>query len=147
MSETNELEGLSDGDEILIAALAEGCTHQAAAELGGVSAKLIQRRLKNPGFARALGDRRRQRVNEVAGQLVGASQRAVQVLVEVLEDGDPADKLRAARMVLEFSRQYHREQVVEDELALRVRVLEDLASEEEIRELPTVGSESLTDDT
>jgi hypothetical protein len=147
MGEANDLEGLSDDDEILIAALAEGrYTHAVAGALAGVSAKTVQRRLTNPGFARAVGERRRERVNEVVGQLVGASQRAVQVLVEVLEGGDPADQLRAARMVLEYSRRYHREQVVEDELALRVRVLEDLAAEEQIRELPTVGSEPLNDD-
>ena len=147
MGETNDLEGLSDVDEVLIAALSEGYTHKAAGELGGVSAKFIQRRLKNPEFARALGDRRRQRVNEVVGLLVGASQRAAQVLVELMEGGDPTVQHRAARTVLELTPRYHREQVVEDELALRVRVLEDLASEEQIRVLPTAGSEALKDDT
>ena len=128
MNDSSELEVLSDDDEILACALAEGFTHAAAGALIGVSAKTVQRRLSNPKFAGAVGDRRRQRVSEVVGVLVSASRQAVQVLVEVLEGGAPADRLRAARMVLDYSSRYQRDQVLEDELARRVRVLEELAS-------------------
>jgi hypothetical protein len=141
MSDVDESAGLSDGDEVLIAALAEGLTHAAAGELAGVSAKTVQRRMSNPEFAGAVGDGRRQRVRDVVGLLVGASQRAVQVLVEVLERGDPADQLRAARMVLEYSGRYHREQVVDDDLARRMLVLEELASANASEEGPSVGRE------
>jgi hypothetical protein len=141
MTAASEPEGLSDVDELLIAALGEGRSHAAAGELAGVSAKTVQRRLRKPEFARAVGDRRRQRVGELAGLLMGAAERALRVLLEVLEHGERSEQLRAAQMVLDNSRRYSHDQAVEDDLALRVRVLEELASELQGDEWPARGHE------
>lgn len=145
MTQAKDAEGLSDVDELLIAALGEGRSHAAAGELAGVSAKTVQRRMGNPEFARAVGDRRRQRVGELAGLLMGAAERALRVLLEVLEHGERSEQLRAAQMVLDHSRRFHHDHAVEDDLALRVRVLEELSSELQREEWPSGGHEHVSE--
>jgi hypothetical protein len=111
-------------DEMMISALAEGTTHEEAARLAGVSTKTVQRRRREQRFARALDDRRRQRVGEVTGRLVAGSHAAVQTLLDGLEADGMRERLTAARAILDLGRRYHREQVEED-LAARLEALEE----------------------
>jgi hypothetical protein len=115
---------LDPKDEIAISALAEGATHEEAAKLAGVSTKTIQRRRHEPKFARALDDRRRQRVGEVTGRLVAGSRAAVETLLGALEAESMWDRLTAARAILDLGRRYHRE-LAEEDLVVRLEALED----------------------
>ena len=64
-------------DELLIELLGEGLTHQRVADTAEISAKTVQRRLRDPGFAAAVSRRRRERVAQISGRLISASDRAV----------------------------------------------------------------------
>lgn len=114
----------TDADELLIGALAQGLTHEAAAALAEVSSKTVQRRMAGAEFSQAVRDRRRQRVAQLVGQLIDASDRAITTVVEVLDSESAKDRLAAARTLLEFGNRYQREQVHEDDLMTRVKALE-----------------------
>ncbi len=114
-------------DELLIAGLAEGWTHAEAGKQAGVSAKTVQRRLKDPEFAGAVARRRRERVERLTAQLITASDAAVCVLRDALGSGDPKVSLRAATLILSHTGRFHggeEEREVarrQDELELRVQ--------------------------
>lgn len=105
-------------DELLIACLAEGWTHQHAADQAGVSAKTVQRRMGDPQFAAAVSRRRRQRVEHLTGQLIASSDTAVSVLNDLLASDDPKVQLRAVSLVLGHASGFHRGEQ-ERELARR----------------------------
>lgn len=87
-------------DEMLIEALAEGRTYTAAAALTAGSARTVRRRMTDPDFAAQVSRRRAERVNEITGALVSLSTRALQTLEECLDAERPADRIRAAQVVL-----------------------------------------------
>lgn len=109
-------------DQIIVL-LAEGRSYEEAAALAGCSSKTIQRRLRDPEFALAVLDRRRERVRIITGLLVGASERAVAVLTEAMASPKTADRLRAAGMLLGQGRRFHLDEV-DNELPRRLSILE-----------------------
>lgn len=114
-------------DDLLIAYLAEGWTHAEAGKQAGVSAKTVQRRLKDPEFAGAVARRRRERVEWLTAQLITASDAAASVLRDALGSDDPKVSLRAATLILSHTGRFHageEEREVarrQDELELRVQ--------------------------
>ena len=94
-------------DELIIACLAEGWTHQHVGEQVGVSTKTIQRRMGEPSFAAAVAKRRRERVEQLTGQLITASDGAVGVLRDLLASDDPKVQLRAATLTLGHANRFH----------------------------------------
>jgi len=110
-------------DDQLIILLAEGRSHVSAAAMAGCSAKTVQRRMKEPQFAQAVVDRRRERIDAIAGLVVGATERAVAVLCEALESPECSERLRAAGMLLGQGRHFQREEA-DNELRRRFLALE-----------------------
>ncbi len=110
-------------DDRLIILLAEGRSHVSAAAMAGCSAKTVQRRAKEPAFAQAVIGRRRERIDAIAGLVVGATERAVAVLCEALESTECSERLRAAGMLLGQGRHFQREEA-DNELRRRFLALE-----------------------
>ncbi len=110
-------------DDRLIILLGEGRSYEAAAAMVGCSAKTIQRRMKEPAFAQAVTDQRRERVGAITGLIVGASERAVAVLSDALDSPEGNERLRAAGMLLEHGRRFHRDEA-DGELLRRLLALE-----------------------
>jgi predicted hydrolase (HD superfamily) len=73
----------SDADEFILGGLAAGLTHAEAGELAGVSAKTVQRRLRDDAFAAEVGRRRAEQVERITGRLTELSVRAVATLERV----------------------------------------------------------------
>jgi hypothetical protein len=94
-------------DELMIVCLSEGWTHQRVADQVGVSTKTIQRRMGEPSFAAAVAKRRRERVEQLTGQLITASDGAVGVLRDLLASDDPKVQLRAATLTLGNANRFH----------------------------------------
>jgi transposase len=115
----------SHADEIVLEALAEGMNYTAAAELANVSARTVRRRMTDPAFAALVSMRRGQRVAEVTGVLVGLAGRAVATLQDCLDAERPADRIKAAQVVL-WELHRFRDQIDFEE---RLRQLEDAAAE------------------
>jgi hypothetical protein len=63
----------SDTDELILGGLAAGLTHAEAGELAGVSAKTVQRRLRDDVFAAEVGRRRAEQVERITGRLTELS--------------------------------------------------------------------------
>ena len=115
-------------DELIITCLAEGWTRQHVGEQVGVSTKTIQRRMGERSFAAAVAKRRRERVEQLTGQLITASDGAVAVLQDALASDDPKIRLRAATLALGHANRFH--QGEEDrELARRQDELEQRMQE------------------
>jgi DNA-directed RNA polymerase specialized sigma24 family protein len=110
-------------DDLIIDFLSEGWTHQRTAETLGISTKTIQRRLTHRVFSDEVSRRRRYRIMRLGGQLVVASNRAIDVLADALESDDPKVNLRAASLVLDHGMR-HRRAEDEQELARRQDELE-----------------------
>jgi len=94
------------GDEVLLDALATGLSYLEAGEIAGLSARTVRRRLTAPDFAAELARRRAMRVSDVTGRLVAASERAVQVLLELLESQVAGERLRSAELILNMGRRF-----------------------------------------
>lgn len=93
----------SGADAVLLAQLATGSTVKDAASAAGVSESTGYRRLRDPEFASQLADARAQVVAETIAMLVSAGPRAVQTLVELLDEPTPAPTRRnAARDILAY---------------------------------------------
>jgi hypothetical protein len=108
-------------DEVLVEGLAGGLDYAAAGELAHVSARTVRWRMADGGFAAAVSQRREQRVGEVTGVLGGLAGRAVATLEACLDVDRPADRIRAAQVVLSELRRF-RDQV---DLEQRLRQVEE----------------------
>lgn len=104
-------------DDILVEALASGLPYREAGELAGVTSRTVARRMTDPGFVRRVSERRGERVAEVTGQLVSASVDAVRVIREQCLDAErPADRLRAASLLLTLGLKFRHEHELEERL-------------------------------
>ena len=122
--EANEADGgRNEQDDLIITYLAEGWTHRQVGEQVGASTKTIQRRLADPGFGAAVAARRRERIGQISGQLISATDGAIAVLRNELNSDDPKLSLRAATLILDNANKFHRVEA-EHELARRQDELE-----------------------
>ncbi len=113
-------------DDVLVEALAEGMSYAPAAELAGhLSARSVRRRMSDPQFAALVYQRRGQRAAEITGVLVGLARRAVDTLADCLDAQRPADRIRAAQVVLGELHRF-RDQL---DLEERIRSLEEATFE------------------
>jgi hypothetical protein len=105
------------GDEVLIGALAEGLSYSAAAQLANVSPRTVRRRMAEDRFATLVAQRRSQRVGEVTGVLAGLARRAVATLEDCLDAERPADRIRAAQVVLSELHRFRDQVDLEDRIS------------------------------
>jgi hypothetical protein len=95
--------GRENADDVAAAALAAGKTVQQAAELAGVSARTIHRRLKDdPGFRRQVHELRAQMLGQAAGRVADGMAEAADCLRELLKAKAESVRLSAARSLLEL---------------------------------------------
>lgn len=113
------------GDEILLAALAAGHSNPEAGKIAGLSAKTVQRRLRDPLFRAELDDLKREIVQQTAASLSTAATSAVATLEMLMASRDEWVQLRAAKEILDVSIRY-REAL---ELPERIAALEERARE------------------
>ena len=111
-------------------ALGAGHSQTSAAELVGLSAKTVKRRLDDPAFAAAVVSARRSFLDQILGKLSQAGVEATDTLVELLNSGRPADRLRAAEAVLSHAARYSR-QLAEQDIATRLDRLEAVLLEKD----------------
>lgn len=94
--------------ELAVEALARGCSYAQAGELAGVTAKTIQRWMRDGAFARLLSERRGDRLSQVTGLLLDATTEAVAVLRRECREAERAsDRLRAASLLLTLAPRLH----------------------------------------
>jgi hypothetical protein len=89
------------GEDVLLAALASGCSVEDAAARAGVSRRTAYRRLADPAFQRRLAGARDELVTEALGELVASAGAAVARLRALLDARDDRIKLGAAKALLE----------------------------------------------
>jgi hypothetical protein len=123
-------EKLSRKQEQAIAALLTRPTLERAAAACNLTGRTLSRWLRDPGFARAYRDARRQIVEQAVTQLQGLCRQAVEVLHANMLCGDPGVEVRAALGVLDRAIKG----VELADLAERVEQLEALAAEERERD-------------
>lgn len=114
----------SPDDELILELLGEGFSHAQVATRCSVSTKTIQRRLRDPAFVAEATERRRQRVAATASRLVRLGDDAVGVISDLFVGESEPVRLQAARLALDLGRRYHREELLEGELADRIASLE-----------------------
>ncbi len=84
----------SSVEEVVLAALARGCSHVDAAAAAGVSSKSVQRLLGRPDFASQLAQRRAVRVLDFAARLDEMESIAMEAIRDAMGPGNKtADRL------------------------------------------------------
>jgi hypothetical protein len=107
--------------EVAVEVLGEGRSYQHAAQSAGVDRRTVTRWMADPSFARRVSERRGEWINQITGELVAAGPDAVLAIRRELVDAErPADRLRAAALLLTLAHRF-REQ---HELSDRLRELE-----------------------
>jgi hypothetical protein len=112
-----------NADPTVIALLASGVSMGEAAATTGVSAKTIQRRMKDPEFLRRIDEARRALYEATLARLADAGTEAVGVLRALVLSGPPTVKLGAARCVLEVTPKWREHLDLEERLAELERLL------------------------
>jgi hypothetical protein len=113
-----------DADDVLVAALAAGCTKLEAARLAGVGERTVYRRLDDPQFRRRIEQARAELVSQTVGRLTDASTAAVTTLRALLDAESENVRLGASRAILELGRKLRES----EELERRLAVLEERAA-------------------
>jgi transposase len=90
----------------LVLALAGGRNITEAADMVGVSASTVRRRLKEPAFRRQVRELRAETFSEAAGLLARANTAAVATLIRLLADESRTIQLHAARSILDYSTRF-----------------------------------------
>jgi hypothetical protein len=116
--------GRSGGEGALVAALAAGASHRAAAKQAGISERTLRRRLTDPDFRKAIEAARAELVSRAVAKLTAASTEAADTLRRLLYSDLDFARLAAARSILELGAKY-REQ---EDLTARVAALEERLS-------------------
>lgn len=110
--------------EAIIEARASGATEDEIGELLGYSARTVRRRLALPGVAAAITRNQADRVGALRSRLVIHSDRAIDVLVELLDSPDDRVRERAATRMLDIAGRFHHQAQREIDLQQRVEQLE-----------------------
>lgn len=96
-------EALDELKAIAAAVIAAGGSYTAAGDETGKSKRTIVRWASDPAFARLVCDLRAERLSEVTGRLGELTPRALDTIVECLDEESPFARLRAATAILEWS--------------------------------------------
>jgi hypothetical protein len=89
-------------DVLLAAALASGGSSAAAARKMAISKTTVKRRLRDPAFRRLVSELRDEMLSSVLGRMTDQMTGAVEKLGKLLEEDDPAIRLRAFRASMTF---------------------------------------------
>jgi len=116
--------GRSGADLVLVAALAAGATYEVAAEQGGVSERMVRRRMEEPSFRRQVEGARAEILARAVAMLTSASVEAVEALRALLGSDLDSARLGAAKAILETGLKM-REQL---DLVGRIAALEEAAT-------------------
>jgi len=102
---TNDTNGGTPSDDLVIAAVASGASFTEAASAAGVSRSTVARRMREVEFRARVTEARSEVVGMVKGQLLGAAPAAIRTLAEVgaSASAPPAARVSAARAVLEMA--------------------------------------------
>ena len=87
-------------DSVLALALSAGATTATAAEEAGVSQRTAQRKLADPEFRRQVAQLRAELMSRALDHMTKNMTRAADVLAGLLDEQNPAMRLRAARSLL-----------------------------------------------
>lgn len=90
-------------DELLVVALAKGESNVTAAKLGGCSLRTVDRRMADPTFRDEVQKVRNGLVATAAGRIAGLMDDATDALKELLDSGNEAIRLSAARTVFDVA--------------------------------------------
>lgn len=104
-------------DVVLAGALARGAKQTEAALQAGLSERTVRRRLADPAFLKLLAREQEELGRLGRAQLAGLVSKAVQTIEEVLEDGPPHLRLRAAERIIDAATEHGKEERQRAELA------------------------------
>ncbi len=114
----------STSDRVLLASLAAGMSHAAAARAAGISERTVRRRVLEPEFAVQLTQVKDEHVAQISHRLMGLVPTAVDTLTALTApDVPPGVRLRAASILLANARTWREANEIEN----RLRALEDQA--------------------
>lgn len=113
-TEADVLEGARAAAAAVIAA---GGSYREAAEVSGRSKRTIVRWAADPEFARAVGELRSERLSELTGRLGELVPRALDTIVECLDEESPFARLKAASTILEWTLRMRRASDLEVRIA------------------------------
>jgi hypothetical protein len=85
---------------LLAMALASGISITDAAEQAGVCRKTVQRYLAKPAFRRLVARYRNELISTALGRMADGMTRAADAIAGLLDEKDPAIRLRAARAMV-----------------------------------------------
>jgi transposase-like protein len=113
-------------DVLLAMALAAGASASDAARQLEVSISTVKRRLADPDFRRFVADLRAEMLARALGRVTDNMTRAADTLAGLLDDQNPAIRIRAARALLTLGLRLHdaidvteRVRAIEEELERR----------------------------
>ncbi|HSH58245.1 MAG TPA: hypothetical protein VK988_01135 [Acidimicrobiales bacterium] len=93
-------------DELIVAAVAVGCSNAEGAEVAGVSVRTVARPMAVPAFRRRVAEGRGEHVQIVAARLTLLRLDAVAALVPCLSGEDKKGRVPAVRLILQFGLKY-----------------------------------------
>ncbi len=107
--------------DVLVAALARGVSHSAAAQQSGFSRRTVQRRLDDSTFRDEVRRTRDGLMSEAAGRVAGLMESACDALRDLLASGDEDVRLSAAKATFDFALKLR----TNADLESRLQTLED----------------------
>ena len=118
---------LTPNQIVALEALLTSPTQQAASKKAGVDVSTLRRWLKESAFATAYAEARKTLIDGTLNGLQAVAAKAVEALESVLDDinAKPAERISAARAILDFALKGH------DQLSMETRLaaIEELFSE------------------
>jgi hypothetical protein len=107
--------GRRAADQLIVAALAGGCTYEEAARVAGVSKATVKRRMQQLEFRIQVGEARIATAERVRAVVLAAALTALGVVTELMQQAESeAVRLNAARTVLHHAEIGHQYIRVED---------------------------------
>jgi hypothetical protein len=121
MASNNAADRRAAQDEVLVAALARGLSHEHAGQLAGVSGRTVERRLEDPEFAERVAALRRHWADQLTGELLDLASDALLALRREIQEAEKStDRIRASAVVLTHAYRFRHGQ----ELEARLRAYE-----------------------
>lgn len=108
-------DALTDRDWAMAQLLAARSQRKAADELG-VSSKTVQRRMADPVFAQVVRLLRSQHYEDLTASLTDAAPEAVRALRDHLTGEEPGPCIQAAKAILQYHVQVHRERELQERI-------------------------------
>lgn len=117
-------------DRLIRDGLVTGMTYAAAGALANVSERTVRRLMEDEVFRRDVHLLRAERRTRLADGLTALGDDAVELLAELMQDENPAVRLRAVQTALTLGTRFHREVEISDRIDLLEQRLADRDSGE-----------------